>query len=87
MQRCSTGARSALLYRVEGEVTLAGDRFAHRIAIALFDFKADLKRACAPREHDGVHGLRVRHKDVARGESACCHSGDGTLFAHGYALQ
>ena len=33
----------ALAYRVEGDVTLAGDGLAHRLAIAMLEFKAGLK--------------------------------------------
>ena len=33
----------ALGYRVEGDVTLAGDGLAHRLVIAMLEFKAGLK--------------------------------------------
>ena len=44
----------ALAYRVEGDVTLASDGLAHRIAIAMLEFKADLKYVCAPRVNTAV---------------------------------
>ena len=44
----------ALAYRVEGDVTLASDGLAHRLAIAMLEFKADLKGVCAPRVNTAV---------------------------------
>ena len=44
----------ALAYRVEGDVTLASDGLAHRIAIAVLDFQAELRHVCAPRLNTAV---------------------------------
>ena len=44
----------ALAYRVEGAVTLPSDGLAHRIAIAVLDFQAEIKYVCAPRMNTAV---------------------------------
>ena len=44
----------ALAYRVEGDVTLASDGLAHRIAIATLPFPAELKYVCVPRLNTAV---------------------------------
>ena len=44
----------AIAYRVEGDVTLASDGLAHRIAIAALTFDAELQYVCVPRLNTAV---------------------------------
>lgn len=41
----------SLSYHVEGPVTLMSDGVAHRVSIAMLDFKADLRYVCVPRKN------------------------------------
>lgn len=44
----------SLSYKVEALVTLPSDGIAHKVSIAMFDFRADVKYVCVPRQNTSV---------------------------------